>query len=430
MAFVTLPSIELRNQCIRAHRIKKMRASICCRYFHKDNGSYDEWIRLEVGPKFKHISWENVSDPGLDRLKKKKLYYFFSYLICWVILYVVRALQAFVIGLFNPRTGAIGQNLYVLYLTIYIGIKVIYKVANLALSMIGKLSVGRVKDHFATVDLAYLAFIKLGAFMFSVTLLTTKSGDNPGNDEIMRKVFTTMMLDAVLQVLMKTVVSYLSYANLKIFYFYCLKKKRIMMLQKDLNKVFAKPECVIGSLTSVKLYLLYLTSFLGYFTWLFLVPPLVYLLISLFADRFLLLKFYAEPNPRDVKVSKSVFYLFWVPIAIIFFVIYFSWEIQYPDSDRRFVHLKTFYYFAHIFSFVVMLFSEPILGFFMLFFEGKAGVKASGKTGEEVSQDDGVYRSMEVSLQELDVSVAGSKDGSVMAGVPRFDEFYEDALKG
>ena len=415
MAFVTLPTIELRNQLIRIQRLKKMRSSVFCRCLNKEDPLFDKWMRLEPGPKFTQISWENASYTSGDRLCKRNTQNTISLVICMAIMDATSEIQAYVLTLFDLKTGTVNKDSFILYFTIIIGVELTYKAGNLALKKIGKMSIGRVKDQFSTINMAYIAVLKFYAFVFSTSLIFAKSGTFNSSFGITEKIFKTLMIDAFLQVILKL----LGFTNiikcLKIFYFSCLKKKRIMVLQKDLNEAFAKPESLIGYLSAFKLHILFLGSTLGFISWLYLLPLLVYLLVSLVGDRFILLKFYAEPNPRDVKVSKSFLYLMWIPIFVSFISIYIASKIYYQNLDPRFDALEKVVRILGIGNFVLAFLSVAILGFFMLFFEGRAGLKGSGDEDER-------YSSMEVTGQDFDVSLTEPK-------AVEFAAFYEDALK-
>ena len=76
VAFVTLSDIDLRNNLIRAHRSRKMKAWLTCE--KKSTGNH-HWITMEPVPKLDQICWENVSYPQNERVCKRNSINVLSY---------------------------------------------------------------------------------------------------------------------------------------------------------------------------------------------------------------------------------------------------------------------------------------------------------------------------------------------------------------
>ena len=436
VAFVTFSSIELRNDIIRAHRFKRLRARLTCKNCSKKSRGDNFWISLEPGPKVSQISWENVSYALSERKFMRYALNSASYLVYTILSALVRLLQSVVLGFFDNESGSVDHNSYALYLTIIIGVQVIYKAGNFIFSYLGNFSIGRVKDQFSTINIGYIACMKFFAFLFSVTLIFEKNAKSDIPVYVLiKQIFKTMMIDAVLQAVFKMVGFSTTVKYLKIFYFSCVKKKRIMLLQSDLNEIFGKPGILIGSLTSIKLYIVVTASLFGFLSWLLLVPLLAYLIISWIVDRFILLKFYSEPNPRDFKVSKAFLYLTWFPITISLMSAWLFWGIQYGGLGAALNNLGNLYGYVTLGCFVALFFVDPVMSFFILFFEERMSVR-----GERSERKQGVIMggesfdgSIDGSRQDLSVSLDGSKDGGLGLGGERgvkFDQFYEDVLKG
>ena len=95
----------------------------------------------------------------------------------------------------------------------------------------------------------------------------------------------------------------LDYAKLFWYKRISRKQQKIMITQKELNSLIEKPKCEIEEMYSLNMYILLLA--LSYLSRIPLVTPLclIYLSSTIFTDKFLLNRFYAEPSRKKENLA-------------------------------------------------------------------------------------------------------------------------------
>ena len=132
---------------------------------------------------------------------------------------------------------------------------------------------------------------------------------------------------------------------------------RPLMTQEELNKIFTKPKCNLKNLYCEDIYITTIAFMTSSYNPGVTVACLVYFILKTFADRFLFLRFYAEPEVDSIELSRHYFRLFRFLIAITAFQAALrSISIDFPDVSFDGFDISRLAYYGVLTTFWVILF--------------------------------------------------------------------------
>ena len=440
VVFITFSSTETRNKILRAKRIITSKLKLS---FRKPKNPQHNFLKIEPAPKIDKIIWKNCAISEKERATYQYSGNFAAYVCFMFVLWVVSKItkwmteQIFDDNSQDPtKKGSVDEDVRAQYPFLVFSVMIIFKICNFLIQKLGTFSDGIVKNSFDFTTLIALGCLKSYSLFFTFQKIMLKN-EEYDLEEILKKLLHVLFLDALLQIVTKLISLSLVWKNLKIFYFsYRSKnlKKKLMVSQGELNSSFEPPASPIGSLLCLKFSVIYSSIALcETYTWLLLLVYILYLVISYFVDRFLLLRVYAEPNPEDAKIFVEIrkcFFLF-TPFSLII-----SWLGEFLGSKDLSPELGRFSFIYLIVagaSWVLAIVFYFVYLFFGSFFDLKLEAEAMTRKGEDQkyqeSGEDGVVEagSLVASDASLEQSLNGlgdADDGGDTVGVGCFDELY------
>ena len=344
VAFVTLPNPILRRNILRADKAIKARARLSCKKHPLKNQGV---VFLKPAPKLDQIFWERATLPYNKQLYKIALIELLCVLIFAVLTYILIKIQDAVDSINSNQKTLAQQGFIKIYTILVIGYELTAKIGSLIYKQIGKISTGIVKRQFNFISLIIISALKFFLFCFSVRNLNLNK--DILNPEVGTKVIFIVVTDSLIQGFVKLLGLTNIYKTSKMTLL-CfrskMQKRRLIMTQKELNEAFGKPECLIGYLCCFKLYMMFVaTHYAPNSISLISLPCLFYLLLSLPIDRLILQRFYAGPNPRDVKVFKEFMYCFGFALCSYFTAADYYWDDYFGEiaAESEFENFRGVY---------------------------------------------------------------------------------------
>ena len=312
VVFITFSSTETRNKILRAKRIITSKLKLS---FRKPKNPQHNFLKIEPTPKIDKIIWKNCTISEKQRARTQYAVNACCYLCYYIFLKIFQGVVNWMSHLAEDDTnqdptkmGPTKKDLGLIYPFLVISVQIIFKLSYFLIKKTGTFTDGIVKNGFNFISLIALGCLKSYSYVFTVQKLLLKK--DWSFEQLMIELLHILLLDAILQGVMKILSLSLIWKNLKILYFYAKIKffgKRAIVSQKELNRIFEPVASPIGSFLSHKFSVILTSTFLCVTqTWSLLVAYILYLVISYFVDRYLLLRVYAEPNPEDAKIFVEI----------------------------------------------------------------------------------------------------------------------------
>ena len=397
IAFVTLEDPILRNKILQADRVIKAKKRLSCgNHPLADQGI----LTINPAPRRDQIFWAKSAVSFGSQLCKQFTVDGVCVLIFLALIYILSQIQDALAIVQSNKDELTKNSFLTIYTTLKIGYELTFKAGSYISNKLGKLSAGIVRNQFNSTSLLILSVLKFSLFMFSAAALNDDGKKT--HTEVGIKVFFILVTDSLIQGFMK--LTGLAYTYSKIAYF-CLRskiqKRKLIMTQKELDENFAMPECVIGYLCCIKLSFMFIASAHAPTSFsLVALPCLFYLVLSLPVDRIILQRFYAEPNPRDIKVFQEFPYYFSFVISVYFTAAIGEWADEIGEMSQEIDSLWQWYTWISAASVFVIAISRWVYELFYSYIEGKVEISSSKIRPEK--------EDFSVDTSELGASLEGS----------------------
>ena len=383
VGFVTFSDPLVAKRLVKLARIMKKKTYLKCQCRKPATSLY--WaVEITKAPKLDRVIWKNAIYSREARSGLRFTIHGVCLCVNWILHHLIIWMQGALFQFAVDKPPGLAKSA-IFYIVLTTGVELIFKIGSLVYKQLGKLSINIEKDGFDLVSMLMLSGVKTLAFYFSYNKLRVV--DELIEETLYQKIFGFMLIDIVLQGVVKVVGISNTIKYIK-FWFLLVKGKfsngKILMFQNDLNVAFEKPECAIGYLCCFKLHVVFIATYFTQKEGCFAVPFIGYLLVSIPVDRWILLRFYAEPNRKDVRIFENLIGVicgFSINLSFLFSL--YSWDDEYSGLGKEFDQLQNRYIILFVVTFILVFLHRPLFSVIFLYLKARMDVVDHRSSGEK-----------------------------------------------
>ena len=276
-------------------------------------------FRLWLAPEPNQIVWKNIGYSMIKKCLVQVLLIGLTALVWESLLFITNTIlqSLFYSASFNILPKRPPKSVIFLSRAVVIFTNVFYELCSWITKKIDYkifcYSLFNTKDISSGYRANLLALLKQLTFFPDVGVAYVQFNFNESNKEVKFAISSTLAYMTFIsnQIIFQGVLRLLRLRHIskyiKMIWYGCFqRKKRIMMPQKQLNEIFERPKCEIEVMHSMNIYILLVMLKFSFYTPVMTVLCLIYFLTNMVVDRFLLYRFYAEPDEKKKNLAQRL----------------------------------------------------------------------------------------------------------------------------